>query len=443
MDITLDKKSATEGFIKIKLIETDYQHKVDEKVKDYAKKANIKGFRTGKVPTGVIRKLYGKSILVEEINHILSHSLTDYIKDNDIKLIGEPIPEIDKTRSIDWDNQKEFEFEYFVGLVDKFTYELSPKVKVKKHLITVDEKTIKSTIEDVKKQYGKMTNPEVAEEGDSVYGTLTLGERENDTLIELKDIEKKEKKKFIGVKKDDQLTFKLRNAIKDDVVIARLFSTTIDEAKTLEGEVNFLVKNINRVEPSELNQELFDKTFGKDQIKSEKEFKDKVSETIAENYNRESEYLLDKQIRDLLVDKTKIEIPDEFLKRWIVFSNEGKVTAEQIEKDYSSYVKEFKWNLIQNRINEDQKIKVENDEVVTEAKNQIMAQFGGPAIAEQFGDRLDGIVSNYLNAENGQNYIRIFNDLKSVKTISYIKENISITEKKVSLDEFKKVVEAL
>lgn len=442
MDITLDKKNTTEGFIKIRLIETDYQQKVDEKVKDYAKKANIKGFRQGKVPSGVIRKLYGKSIMVEEINHILSHALTDYIKENDIKLIGEPIPETEKTKDIDWDNQKEFEFEYFIGLIDEFTYELNQKVKVKKYKIATDKKVMDSTFEDIKKQYGKVTNPDVSEEGDSIFGSLVIGDRENDNLIEIKDIEKKEKKKFIGVKKDDQITFDLRTAIKDDVVIARIFSVTIEEAGEIKGEVTLTVKNINRTEPAEFNQELFDKTFGKDEVKSVREFEEKVKETIEGNYDREAEYFLNKEIRDTLVGKTKIEIPDEFLKRWILFSNEGKISSEDIEKDYDSYTNELKWSLISNRINEDEKIKVENEEVMDEARNQVIAQFGGPAVAQQFGDKLDGIVSNFLNSENGQNYGRIFNQLKSEKTVAVIKEKITITEKKISLDEFKKLAEA-
>jgi len=442
LDITLDKKNTTEGFIKIRLIETDYQQKVDEKVKDYAKKANIKGFRQGKVPSGVIRKLYGKSIMVEEINHILSHALTDYIKENDIKLIGEPIPETDKTKEIDWDNQKEFEFEYFIGLIDEFTYDLTEKVKVKKYKIAADKKVMDSTFEDIKKQYGKVTNPDVSEEGDSIFGTLVIGDRENDNLIEIKEIEKKEKKKFVGIKKDDQVTFDLRTAIKDDVVIARIFSVTIDEAKEIKGEVTLTVKNINRTEPAEFNQELFDQTFGKDEVKSIKEFEEKVKETIEGNYDRESEYFLNKEIRDTLVDKTKIEVPDEFLKRWIKFSNDGKISSEDIEKDYDSYTNELKWSLISNRINEDEKIKVENEEVMNEARNQIIAQFGGPAVAQQFGDKLDGIVSNFLNSENGQNYGRIFNQIKSEKTVAAIKEKITITEKKISLDEFKKLAEA-
>ena len=142
MEITLNKKNNTEGVIKIKLTEGDYQPHVEEKVKDYSRKANIKGFRQGKVPSGVIKKMFGKSILVDEINHLLSHKLSDYIKDNQIKILGDPLPNQEKAKQIDWDTQKDFEFEYQIGMVDDFTYEVSSKVKVKSYPIEVDKNTI-------------------------------------------------------------------------------------------------------------------------------------------------------------------------------------------------------------------------------------------------------------------------------------------------------------
>ena len=172
MEITLNKTNSTEGLIKIKLTEGDYQPHVEEKVKDYARKATIKGFRQGKVPTGVIKKMFGKSILVEEINHLLSHKLTDYIKENNLKILGEPLPDQEKALTIDWDTQKNFEFEYQIGMVEDFKYELSSKVKVKSYPIEVDSKIIEETIADLKKRFGKVSYPEVSEAADNLFGEL-------------------------------------------------------------------------------------------------------------------------------------------------------------------------------------------------------------------------------------------------------------------------------
>ena len=441
MDITLNKKTSTEGFIKIKLIPGDYQPKVDEKVKEYARKANIKGFRRGKVPSGVIKKLYGKSIKAEEINHILSHSLSDYIKENKIQLLGNPIPETDKTQKINWDTQTEFEFEFAIGMVDDFKYDLSSKVKVKKHIINLDDKVLRSNIEDIRMRYGKMINPDIAAVDDSIYGNFKLSgtDRENDAVLDLNRINKNNLKNFTGLKKNDILSFDLRNVINDNEMVASLFATTIEDAKNISGEVILTVKKINRVEPADLNQDLFDKVFGKDQVKSEKEFKDKVKTTVQENYNKESEYLLIRDIKDTLTGKTKIETPDAFLKRWLQYSNENKISAEDIEKDYELYLKDLKWNLVGNRIFNDFKIKVENEEVTKTARKQIINQLGGTSVADVYKEQLNGIVQNFLQAENGKNYSTIYNQVKEEKIIKVIRENISISEKKVDLEAFKKL----
>ena len=284
MDITLDKKSPTEASIKVTLNENDYQSNVEEKVKDYARKANIKGFRPGKVPTGIIRKMYGKSIVAEEVNSLLSKSLTDYIRENKIQIIGEPLPDMEKAGKIDWDNQKDFEFDYDIGLVDDFKYDISKKQKVKAYQIESDQKTIDETLDNVKKQFGNTTNPEVSEEGDDFYGSIHQvdGELSNDGLLKWEDINKKEQKKFIGLKPEESIEFDIQKTLKDDHTIAHLVDVGHDKAKELSGKFSFTLKNINRTESAEINQELFDKVFGPNAVKSEDEFLAKIKVTIRE-----------------------------------------------------------------------------------------------------------------------------------------------------------------
>ncbi|MTI21297.1 trigger factor [Fulvivirga sp. RKSG066] len=442
MDITLDKKSSTEASIKVTLKESDYQPNVEEKVKEYAKKANIKGFRPGKVPTGLIKKMYGKSIIVEEVNSILSKSLQEYIKENNIQLIGEPLPDMEKASQIDWENQKDFEFDYNIGLVDEFDYDLSNKQKVKSYKIELDKKALDETLENVKKQFGESTNPEVSEEGDAFYGELKQveGELSKEGVIQWDDLDKKEHKKFTGVKPGDIVELDIQKAFKDHATIAHLLDVGHEKAKELTGKFTFIINKINRIEPAELNQDLFDKVFGKDSIKSEEEFVEKVKNTVEENYNRETDHLLDRDIKDHFVKNTKIEIPVEFLKTWLLQSNEGKVTAEDIEKEIDEYVKQLKWDLIKNKIAEKSEIKVENEEVVDKAKNMILQQLGGQGMAEQMKDHLDSFADNYLKGENGQNYMKVFGEVRDEKILNHIKDEITITEKKVTLDEFQKIV---
>jgi trigger factor len=444
LEITLNKTNTTEGLIKIKLTEGDYQPKVEEKVKEYARKASIKGFRQGKVPSGVIKRMFGKSILVEEINHLLSHRLSDYIKENNLKILGEPIPNQEKAQTIDWDAQKNFEFEYQIGMVDDFKYDLSSKVKVKSYPIDVDEKTIQETVADLKKRFGVVSEPEESVADDNLFGELRAAEgdfKKEHAFIAIEKVEKKEQKKFIGVKKDEEVEFDIAKIYSDEDLKAQLLGQSPEEAKGAKGKYIFKVNHVSRTAPAEVNQELFDKVFGKDSVKNEEEFIAKIKETISENYNRESEHFLEHHIEDYFVANTPIDLPEQFLKTWLKSSSQGQVTDSVLEKEFEDYKRGLKWDLVKNKIAEDNKITVEADEVRAKAKDLIISQFGGQAIASQLSDRLDGIADNYLQNENGQNFMKLYNQLRAEKILRLIREKITVQEKKVSVDEFKKIVQ--
>jgi trigger factor len=448
LEITLDKKTNTEGLIKIKLSQGDYQPKVEEKVKDYARKASIKGFRQGKVPAGVIRKMFGKSILVDEINHLLSHKINDYIKDNNLRILGEPLPNQEKTNEIDWDVQKDFEFEYEIGLVEDFSYDISNKTKITGYKINVDEKTVDDAVADLQKRFGKVTYPEVSEVSDSVFGDLRSKDasdpnaeaitREN-ASIPIEKVNKEAQKKFIGLKKDDEVDFEPAKLFSDESLTRDFLSLAPEEAKS--GAIFTLkITTISRTEPAALNTELFDRVFGKDAVTTKEEFVNKVRDTIGENYTRETDHFLDHQIEDHLVNSTHINLPDGFLKTWLKASSKGQVTDAVLDSEFDPYVRSLKWDLIKNKIADDKKITVESGEVRDRAKELIVAQFGGQAFADQLKDKLDPIADNYLANENGQNFMRLYNQLRNDKIMKSIRETISIDEKTVSLDEFKKIV---
>jgi len=441
LNITLDKQSATDGLIKIKLSETDYQPKIEEKVKDLARKANIKGFRAGKVPSGVIKKMYGKSILVEEVNHIVSHGVSDYIKENKLQILGDPLPNQDKASGIDWDTQKDFEFEFQIGMVEDFKYDLSDKVKVKSHTIEVDQKTIDETLTDLKQRFGKVEYPEVSEVADNLYGEIGLADGSvKNVVLNIDKVEKKEQKKFIGLKKDDTVQFEIEKILKDENLIAQLLGISVDEAKSLKGTYTMKVTSVSRVEPAIINTELYGKVFGPGVVTTEEDFINKIKETVSENYKRESEHLLDHEIMHYYVDHTKINMPEGFLRTWLKATGQG-VTDEILDKEFKSYSDSIKWDLIKNKIAEDNKITVEGDEVRAKAKDMIIEQFGGPAIAAQLGDKMDEIANNYLAGQDGkgENFMRLYNQLRGEKIAKLIRESISVSDKKVSLEEFRKI----
>ena len=443
MEITFDKKDITEGLLKIKLTSGDYQQQVDEKIRDYARKANLKGFRPGKVPNGVIKRMYGKSILVEEINKVISNKITEYIKENNLRIIGEPLPVANEAQ-IDWETQTNFEFDYQIGMVDNFSYELSPKVKIKSYPIEVEDKIIQETIDDLKKRFGKVSYPEVSSLGDNLYGELRASEGDftkESALIASDRLNKNGQKIFIGKKKDDEVEFQIEKIFTEDADLAQFLDIPIDEAKKTKGNYILKVTTISQTEPASINQELFDRVFGKDVVTTEEEFTNKVKETIGGNYQRETEHFLEHHVEDHFIANTKMNLPENFLKTWLKTTGEGQVTDETIAKEFDAYVRSLKWDLIKSKIAEDNEIKVDANEVKAKATEMIIAQFGGPAIAEQLQDRLDAITDNYLSHENGQNFTKLYHQLRNEKIMKHIKENVTFSEKKVSVDEFKKIVE--
>jgi trigger factor len=443
LNISLDQQSVTDGTLKISLQEKDYLPKVEEKVKEYSRKANIKGFRVGKVPSGVIKKMYGKSILVEEVNHLVSHGISDYIKDNKLRVLGDPLPNEEKARKIDWDTQKDFEFEFQLGLVDDFKVELSPKVKVTSHPIEVTDKTIDDTVKDLQRRYGQVSYPEVSEAGDNIHGEIVAPDgAPRNSYIPIEKVDKKAQKKFIGVKKDDSITFDIED-ITDDNVKAQVLNAELSEVQAAKGSYTAKVTNISRILPAEVNAELFEKTFGKDVVTDEAGFREKIKETIAANYNRETDHLLEHEIQHYYVDNTKVEMPENFLKKWIMNSSGGQLDDETLQKEFGAYKESLKWDLIKNKIADENQISVEANEVKIRAKSQILEQFGGnAALAEQLGERFDGIVDNYLQGQDGKGdqFMKLYNQLRAEKIMRVIREKITVSEKPVSLQEFEKLV---
>ena len=436
----MDKNTPTEGQIKITLKEKDYQPKVEEKVKDYSKKANIKGFRPGKVPPGLIRKLYGKSILVEEINEILSKSLTDYIKNNNIKLIGEPLPNYDKTAGIDWENQKEFEFEYEVGLVAEFSLVLNQKIKAFE--IQIDKKTLDDTLNNLKKQYGKHSEPDEYQEGDDFFAELTQesSDYKENVWISANQMKAKEAKKLSGLKKGDSIELEPKKIFSDESAMSSTLRRSEEELKKMKGTFNFKIERISHVEEAEMNQDLFDRVFGKEAVKTEEEFMNKLQETLDKNYNQEAKSYTYKLIQDKLLESTKIEVPNAFYKKWILASNKDKITEDELNKDFDDYIKELKWSLIVNKVAEENSIKVEHAEVVENAKKLIMAQFASYGMTQNLSENLDAFADNYLQGNEGQNYLNTFNKVRNEKIMDFIYDKVDTSFKKVKPEEFSKIV---
>jgi len=436
LNITLNQADSTNAQLKVVLEEADYAPKVDQQVKEYSKKAQIKGFRPGKVPAGLVKKMYGKSILVEQINKTLQEEITKYIRENDVKLLGEPLPEPNQN-DIDWDNQKEFEFTYQVGLLPDFNLPLDKSVEG--YSVELDQKTIDEAYENLKRQFGKTTNPEASEAGDFIYGDLKQvdGDVEVKTLIPTTRVVEGQDK-FVGVKAGDVIHFDIRKTFGDDnAALAHVTGLSKDDTANLNGEFDFTVDKINRTEAAELNQELFDKLFGKDEVHTAEEFDAKVRETIEENYKTEADNLLNRNIIDSLVNNLDVALPTEFFKRWLLVTNEGRLTAEQIEENFDQYTRELKWSMIKNKLVADNELKVSNEEVVEATKQKMLAQFNMPEIPEELAESMNSYAQQHLNQDNGRNYIQEYEQLLAEKVLAKLKEQIPVVDKTITAEDFR------
>lgn len=440
MDITLDKQTNTDASIRIKLQEADYKPKVDEKLKEYTKKAQIKGFRPGKVPPSLIKKMYGKGVMVDEINHLLIDAVNNYIKENKLSIVGEPLPDTDKAEGIDWDTQKEFEFSYAVGLVPDFSVDVA-SLSVSAYEVESTEAEVEELATSLARRNGEYTHPDTTAEGDFVYGTLKQVEgdiNKENAFISLSSIKKEALPQFIGVSKGDTITFDIQNTFDNEETIRLATGTTPEQAAALTGNFEYTISDIDRSQPAELNQDFFDKILGKDAVQSEEEFRVKLKEILQENYKKQADSHLSQQIQEQLLANTQITLPDDFLKRWLKATNE-KVTEEILAKEYDLYVKDLKWNLIKNKIAEENSIKVEHEEVVSKTKDLIKQQFGSMGMGEQSDEMLTTYANNFLKAEKGKNYMNIFEQAFNDRVVELIKTKATVASQTVSPDEFKKI----
>jgi len=443
MNITQENIDELNAVLKVKVVAEDYLPKVEGALKNYQKKAAIPGFRPGKVPTGVIKKMYGKSVMVDEINKLLSDSLYKYINDNKIEILGNPLPKADDKTVIDWDNQKEFEFMYEMGLAPKFEVELSSKDKFTYQTVKIDDELVNKYVSDIAKRYGKVEQVEVASEGDLLNGDFVELDANGEILpggvfktssVFLDRVKDEAKKAFIGLKVGDKTVVDAQNLTANAADLAAMLGIEKAAAETFNAKVQFTVKGISRLAASEINQELFDKIYGPGTITTEEEFRAKIREELKGMFVNDSERKFYNDVVDHLMNKVNFNLPSEFLKRWIVAVNEKPVTPEQVEAEFDGYAKGLKWQLIENRIIKDNNINVTNEEVMDHTKQLILAQFGKMQQMPMSDEDLENTAKRVLG--NEEEAKKIYEQVYGQKVMTLFKSKFTLENKEVAYEEF-------
>jgi trigger factor len=448
MNISQESTGDLNALIHINLQESDYINAVNKQLSDYKKKANMPGFRPGMVPIGMIKKMYGESVMVDEVNKTLSEALNKYIIENKINVIGNPLPNMEKSSKINFKTQKDFDFYFDIGLAPEIEIKLTKEIVVPSYSIKITDTEIDKAFEDIKVRFGDDENPEVAEEGDAFQGkfievdsdgNVVTGGVENDGFLKYDDIKLKMiQKKFVGKKAGDTISFNILNAVKEESKVASLLNRHDEGDEKLKSDYRFDIEKIVRTHEAVIGEELYKKVFPSQEIANEEEFRSALSSDLSKHYQRDTDKQFLADTVKELIKIANISLPDEFLKRWLIESNEGKITQEQIDTQYDSYARTFKWQLLEGELLKEhaEAMQVKEEEV----REKVAAYFQTMGSAE-LTPQIEGIIDQVLS--NSEEKQKIYNDIQDEKLIKLFKDNITSKNKKVTTEKFIEIAQKI
>jgi len=445
MNITKKEIDNLNTEVTIDLAPEDYQEQVTNILKDYRKKANMPGFRPGMVPMGMVKKMYGKAVLAEEINKIFSQQLYDFINKNELEVLGQPLPKESDENRIDLDKDS-FSFTYDLAISPKFEISLSDKDKFDIYKIEIDEKLIDKYVKDIAKRYGKVQQVDVAGEDDMLQGTFTEIDSKGNAVadgiqhtstISVEYIEdKKAQDKLSGVKDGETIKLNPADVSRGAADMAQMLGISKSKAEKLKSNFEFKVEKIFRMTPHEANQELFDKTYGPGAVKTEAEFRQRITDELEKNLEVDANRKFYKDLSDKLIAKLKLELPEDFLKRWLETSNE-ELDKARIDEEWDDIADSIRWQLIEGKIMRDNKLQVEHKDLIDKAKELIKAQM------EQYGqtdvpeEQLDAMAANILG--NEEEAKRVHDQILDEKLLNFYKDSVTLKPKEISFDDFVKL----
>ena len=449
MNITKENTDKLSAILHVKVEEADYAERVEKVLRDYRRQARVDGFRPGKVPMGIIKKMYHTPVLVDEVNKLVSESLFDYLKENNVNILGEPLAQKDEGQKIDFEKDKEFEFKFDLGLAPELSLEVSAKDKVSFYKIKVDKKQQDEYKEQLLQRFGEFIAVDKAGKDELIKGTLVKVNKEgveveNGIRVEnvsmsldmMKDDD--QKVLFSGAAGGDEVVFDVKKAYPNDTEVASLLRIDKEEVAMLEGTFKCMIDEVMKFEKAVLGEEFYNKVYGEGEVKTEEEFSKRVTDEIALNYERESEYRFMVDAREALIKKAKIELPVEFLKRWMVDTNE-QITQEQVEEDFEKYEDDFRWQLIKEYLLKQQDIKVSEEEALEAAKGMALNQYMQYGLSNVPDDYLENYAREMMSKPEEAR--KFYEQKGEEKLISHIKSTVKLDEKEVSSEKFRKLYE--
>ena len=441
MNITREQRDGGLSILKVVVNEADYGQAVEKQLRDYKRKANVPGFRPGMVPMGIVKKMYGKHIVAEQSYHLASNSVFEYLQKENIDYVGDVIPS-EEQGEFDFENKTEFEFVFEIGEAPKIELELSAKDKITYNKIKVDKKMHDDFRANYLRRYGRLVEVEKVEKDEALNVTLDNGDmRIEEAYIGLISMTDEERAAWIGKEVGYKTTVNINELYKKPEQRAAILSVKEEELESIKAEFEVEITKIRRFAEPELNEEFFKMAFPAGNVNSEEELDKFIDEEIERELKRECDFMFVNQMRKFIIEKAGLQMPEEFLKRWLYVINEGKFSREEIEKDFPAFINMFTWNYLQKHFITEGEIKVSPEEAKVEAISFAQMQFAQYGMPSAPADMLENFAKQIM--DNKEQLQKIYEKLFEEKVVEYLRGKVKVTEKAVSADDFAKLAQEL
>ncbi len=449
MNVTRENIDNVNAVLKVSIEKADYEKNVNDQLKEYRQKAAIPGFRPGKVPAGLIKKRFGTAILVDEVNKLLSRKLSEYLVEEKLNILGEPLPNEEQQKAINWETDESFEFAFDIALAPEINISLDKDNKINYYNIAVSDEMVNEQVENAARQLGQNIPDDVVKEDSSVRGDfvevdgngeeVAEGIQPKNVVIAIDLIKDEEiKKELVGKKKDDVVVFDPVKAYENRHEVGHMLNISHEQAHELNSSFKFTINEVLKFEKAELNEDFFKKIYGENtEVKTEDDFRNKIKEDLASNLKYSSDHKFAIDTRDTLVEKAAVELPEAFLKRWLIAVNK-ELTVEQIENEFDYFISDLKWQLIKDSIIKENELQVTVEETEDFAKQMARAQYNQYGIFDIPDEQIESFSKIIL--EKPEEKERIYKKLFEDKVIEVVKDKVTLHESEVSQEEFNELM---
>ena len=437
MNVSKNQSDALNYQVTIDIAAADYAEPLRKRLSEYRRQADVKGFRRGMAPMSLIQRMYGDQALYEAVNRLVGEQLDQFIQDEKISVLGEPMPSEDQPQ-LNWKSGEDFTFKFDLAQTPELNFEVSKDDKLPYYDINITAAEKKATREQLLQQYGSLQEGAKAGENDYVVADIANeGHKAEGVYISISNVAEEARGAFIGKKAGESFQLDVNAAFPNETDRAAMLKVDKAQLAGLDPLFNFTIVNVKTFVAAESGQETWDKIYGEGTVTSEEQFEEKILERIKASHEQEANYRFGADVRKFYVEKAALVLPEAFLKRWLVYANEGKFTAEQVEKEFPAFLEDFKWQLVRGRIMQQFDLKVTEADIQAAAESYVAYQYAMYGMAGVPENIIKSSAENMLQDQN--QYRRLEEQCEDNAAIARVREEVTLQTKKISMDKFREL----